>query len=200
MIEREYVEKVMRTWNPHIPDHDIDSTYRYMQSDFQRRVEGSLKSKMEEYEAAGIPPGPLVEQLEGAFIEKAVLDEVIQYHLGEYLEEIEKRRRGLDRDYYAHLWTIQDPDGWKKTPWEIDINPELFAAVRQTFPEEESPFHVFTAARIEREMYASEDMPEVDVAFLKEIHQAVADWEAAGSPLEKLSFSHLTVDPPKARR
>ena len=47
----------MRTWNPHIPDHDIDSTYRYMQSDFQRRVEGSLKSKMEEYEAAGIPPG-----------------------------------------------------------------------------------------------------------------------------------------------
>ena len=57
MIEREYVEKVMRTWNPHIPDHDIDSTYRYMQSDFQRRVEGSLKSKMEEYEAAGIPPG-----------------------------------------------------------------------------------------------------------------------------------------------
>ena len=65
--------------------------------------------------------------------------------------------------------------------------------MRQTFPEEESPFHVFTAARIEREMYASEDMPEVDVAFLKEIHQAVSDWEAAGSPLEKLSFSHLTV-------
>ena len=70
----------------------------------------------------------------------------------------------------------------------------------RSFPEEDSPFHVFTAACIEREMYANEDMPEVDVAFLQEIHQAVADWAAAGSPLEKLSFSHLRVDPPKARR
>lgn len=148
---------------------------------------------MEEYEAAGIPPGPAIEQLEGAFIEKAALKTVIDNSLGEYLEEIEKRRRGINRDYYAHLWTIQDPDGWKKTPWEIDINPELFAAVIQSFPGEGSEFHVFAAARIERELYATGEMPEISDTILEEVHEAIAEWEAAGAPLEKLSFADVRV-------
>ncbi|MBC3179651.1 hypothetical protein IAU68_01380 [Corynebacterium lujinxingii] len=94
MIERDYVEKVMKTWNPHVPDSEVESTYKYMQEEWQEHVKHSLQSKMEEYEAAGIPPGPAIEQLEGAFIEKAALKSVIDIHLGEYLEEIEKTPSG----------------------------------------------------------------------------------------------------------
>lgn len=193
MIERDYVEKVMKTWNPHVPDSEVESTYKYMQEEWQEHVKHSLQSKMEEYEAAGIPPGPAIEQLEGAFIEKAALKSVIDIHLGEYLEEIEKRRRGHNRDYYAHLWTIQDPDGWRKTPWETDINPQLAVALIQSFPEEGPEFYVFTAARIERELYETGEMPEISETFLEEVREAIAEWEAAGASRERLSFADVRV-------
>lgn len=194
MVKREYVEKVMKTWNPHVPDDEVESTYRHMQADVQQRVKSSLEYKLTEYAAAtGKPPGPWVAQLEGAAIEIEVDKSVTDFYLGEYLEEIEKRRRGINRAYYAHLWTIQDPDGWKKTPWEIDINPELSGAVRRTFPEEGVEFYVFTAARIERELYATSEIPELTEAFIEEIREAIAEWKAAGEPLWQLSFADVKV-------
>ncbi len=115
MAKREYVEKVMKTWTPHVLDDEVESIYRHMQADFQERVKSSLEYKLTEYaEALGHPPGPWVAHFEGAAIEIEVLKSVTDFYLGEYLEEIEKRSRGFNRDYYAHLWTIQDPDGWKK--------------------------------------------------------------------------------------
>lgn len=134
-----------------------------------------------------------VAQLEGAAIEIEVDKSVTDFYLGEYLEEIEKRRRGINRDYYAHLWTIQDPDGWKKTPWEIDMNPDLFRAIRETFPEERAEFYIFTAARLERERYATSEILELTEAVLEEIREAIAEWKAAGEPLWQLSFADLKV-------
>ena len=193
-VKREYVEKVMKTWNPHVPDDEVESTYRHMQADFQERVKSSLDYKLTEYaEALGHPPGPWVAQLEGAAIAIQVLESVKDLYLGEYFEEIEKRRKGINRGYYAHLWTIQDPDGWKKTPWEIDMNPDLFRAIRETFPEERAEFYIFTAARLERELYATSEIPELTEALLEEIREAIAEWKAAGEPLWQLSFADVTV-------
>lgn len=193
MIEREYVEKVMKTWNPHVPDYEVESTYRYMKEDWQQRVKTSLEYTLKEYEAVRNPPAPWIEQFEKPSIEKSVLKAVTDSYLGEYLEEIEKRSRGINRDYYAHLWTIQDPDGWKKTPWEIDMNPDLSRAIRETFPEERAEFYVFTAARLERELYATSEIPELTEALLEEIREAIAEWKAAGEPLWQLSFADLKV-------
>ncbi|NNO10342.1 hypothetical protein [Corynebacterium lujinxingii] len=106
---------------------------------------------------------------------------------------MKKRRRGHNRDYYAHLWTIQDPDGWRKTPWETDINPQLAVALIQSFPEEGPEFYVFTAARIERELYETGEMPEISETFLEEVREAIAEWEAAGAPRERLSFADVRV-------
>lgn len=193
MIEHSYVKKVLKTWNPQTPDTEIDSLHKHMVKRWEERVAYNLEGKMEEYEAAGIPPGPLIQELEGAFIQQAASKSIIDEYLGEYLEEIDKRSRGINHDYYAHLWTIQDPDGWKKTPWETEFNPQLFDAVVSSFPNDDTAFHVFMAARIEREIYVNSEMPEIDRTFIDEVQEVVAGWRAAGSELRELSFSHLKV-------
>ena len=101
-----------------------------MNKEWKERAEHGKKCKQEEYEAAGFDSWPIAEIIEGPLIEEEARKATIDWYLGEYLEEIEKRSKGYNYLYYAHLWTIQDPDGWRKTPWLMEINPELEAAVK----------------------------------------------------------------------
>lgn len=78
MIEYDFVEKVMKTWNPYTPEHDITDTHAFMNKEWKERAEYGKKCKQEEYEAAGFDSWPIAEIIEGPLIEeearKATID------------------------------------------------------------------------------------------------------------------------------
>ena len=193
MIEYDFVEKVMKTWNPHTPEHDIVNTHEFMNQECKERAERGKNSKRQEYEAAGFDSWPIAEIFEGPLIEEEARKATIDWHLGEYLEEIEKRSRGYNYLYYAHLWTIQDPDGWRKTPWLMQINPELEAAVKSTFPNESGAFHLLMSARIEHDRYYSGEIPEMTDEYVQEVRDEESHQRRTRRNFDDPDFSHLTV-------
>ena len=193
MIEYDFVEKVMKTWNPHTPEHEIVGKHKFLNKNLKERTERAMKAKQEKYEAAGLNSEPITETLEALLIEEEARKATIDCHLGNFLEEIKKRSRGENYPHYAHLWTIQDPNGWKKTPWLVEVEPALLGAVRRAFPDEFGPFHTLMTARIISERTFTGKFPEITDEYVQEVRDVEAAWLLGDRNFDNLDFSHMTV-------
>lgn len=83
MIKYDFVEKVMKTWNPHTPEHEIVGKHKFLNKNLKERTERAMKAKQEKYEAAGLNSEPITETLEALLIEEEARKATIDCHLGE---------------------------------------------------------------------------------------------------------------------
>lgn len=160
MIQRVDVEQTLRAWDPDVTKEQIDTLYETMQQAWQDRV-GELE--MRTMVALKERTGPLLDGPTMGSLRRQAQQLADDQIKGEYLEPITQQivQQNLEdeEEDTPHLKALRDPDGWRKTPWAIQVSQEVKDVAWELWEDEDAEFTHLAETLLERRLFLGLPIP-----------------------------------------
>lgn len=183
MIHRADVQATLTAYDPDATKEQIDQLYQQMTQAWEDRASeietaaiNALKVKTGDW-----PDGPQ----RGSIIAQSkqlATDQIMEEFLAPLTQEIVARQMEQDEEETPHDQALRDPDGWWKSPEDIQPSQEAQDAVWELWENEHPRFMMLASALFERRLFLGLQLPNrpehPDYLELKaQIADAVRYWE-----------------------